>query len=185
MRKILLTTSLLTLGVFASACGASGSTSPPPSSATSAAAPAAPSEAAAPTTAASPDTAAAGSAATVATASTGKLGAILTDGHGATLYLFEKDTPNHSNCTGTCAGDWMPFTTSGAAPTAGPGTSAAMLATITRADGATQLTYNKHPLYYYSDDKKAPGSVEGQGNNEYGGLWYTVSPGGTADTAKK
>jgi predicted lipoprotein with Yx(FWY)xxD motif len=121
----------------------------------------------------------------VATASAGQLGTILTDGQGATLYLFEKDTPNHSNCTGTCAADWLPFTTTGTAATAGPGTSAAMLATITRADGSTQLTYNTHPLYYYSDDKKSPGSIEGQGSNEYGGLWYTVSPGGTADTAKK
>jgi predicted lipoprotein with Yx(FWY)xxD motif len=121
----------------------------------------------------------------VATAAAGQLGTILTDGHGATLYLFEKDTSNHSNCTGTCAGDWLPFTTNGTAATAGPGTSAAMLATITRADGSTQLTYNAHPLYYYSDDKKAPGSNEGQGSNEYGGLWYTVSPGGTANTAKK
>jgi predicted lipoprotein with Yx(FWY)xxD motif len=122
----------------------------------------------------------------VATAADVKLGMILTDGHGATLYLFEKDTANHSNCTGTCAGDWIPFTTSaGAPPVAGPGTTAAVLATITRADGSTQVTYNAHPLYYYSDDKKKPGSVEGQGSNEYGGLWHTVTPAGTADTAKK
>jgi predicted lipoprotein with Yx(FWY)xxD motif len=30
-----------------------------------------------------------------------------------------------------------------------------MLATITRADGSTQITYNAHPLYYFSDDKKS------------------------------
>jgi predicted lipoprotein with Yx(FWY)xxD motif len=117
--------------------------------------------------------------------SAGKLGTILTDGHGGTLYLFEKDTPNRSNCTDTCAEDWMPYTTNGTAPTPGPGTSPSMLTTITRADGSTQLTYNTHPLYYYSDDKKTPGSIEGQANNEYGGLWYTVSPNGTADTVKK
>ena len=122
----------------------------------------------------------------VTVASAGKLGTILTDGHGATLYLFEKDTPDHSNCTGTCADDWMPYTTgSGTAPTTGPGTSPAMLTVITRADGSSQLTYNSHPLYYYSDDKKTPGRIEGQGNNEYGGLWYTVSPNGAADTVKK
>jgi predicted lipoprotein with Yx(FWY)xxD motif len=60
-----------------------------------------------------------------------------------------------------------------------------MLATITRADGSTQITYNSRPFYYYSDDKKQSGSVEGQGSNEYGGLWYTVTPAGTTDTAKK
>ena len=176
MKTILLTASLLTLGALASACGANSSSSPPPTP---------PTPAAAPTAAASPPAAATGSAPAVAAASAGKLGTILTDGQGATLYLFKKDTPNHSNCTGTCAGDWLPYTTSGAAPTAGPGASATMLATTTRADGTTQLTYNAHPLYYYSDDKKAAGSIEGQGSNEYGGLWYTVSPSGAADTAKK
>jgi predicted lipoprotein with Yx(FWY)xxD motif len=121
----------------------------------------------------------------VATASAGTLGTILTDGHGVTLYLFEKDTPSHSNCTGPCAEDWMPFTAGGGAPVAGPGVTGAQLATITRTDGSTQLTYNTHPLYYYSDDKLAPGSIDGQDKNEYGGLWYTVTPGGVADTAKK
>jgi len=176
MRTILLTASVLVLGTFAAACG--GSSSGP--------AAASPTSVASPTAAASPRPADAGLTPTVATAADVKLGTILTDGHGATLYLFEKDTANHSNCTGTCAGDWIPFTTSGGAPTvAGPGTTAAMLATITRADGSTQIAYNSHPLYYYSDDKKKPGSVEGQGSNEYGGLWHTVTPAGAADTAKK
>jgi hypothetical protein len=37
---------------------------------------------------------------------------ILTDGNGATPYLFEKDTTHRSNCTGDCVNNWYPFTTS-------------------------------------------------------------------------
>jgi len=180
MKRILLAASILTLGAFATACGNSSSGPAAPSSAQAASPPAAASP-----VAASPQPAAAGLTPTVAIATAGKLGTILTDGHGATLYIFGKDTANHSNCTSDCAADWIPFTTNGGAPAAGPGTKATMLSTITRTDGSTQLTYNAHPLYYYSDDKKSPGSVEGQGSNEYGGLWYTVTPGGTPDSAKK
>jgi|SRR5882757_1664132 len=176
MKTILLTVSVLALGVFATACGGNSSSSSSVAS---------PKPAASPTVAAASPQAPAALTPTVATAADAKLGTILTDGHGATLYLFEKDTPNHSNCTGTCAADWIPFTMSAGTPAAGPGTTAAKLATITRADGSTQIAYNSHPLYYYSDDKKKPGSTEGQGSNEYGGLWHTVTPTGAADTAKK
>jgi len=176
MKTILLTVSVLALGVFATACGGNSSSGSPAAS---------PTPAVSPTVVAASPQPQAGVTPTVATAADAKLGTILTDGHGATLYLFEKDTANHSNCTGTCAADWIPYTTSPGTPGAGPGTTAAKLATITRADGSTQITYNSHPLYYYSDDQKKPGSVEGQGSNEYGGLWHTVTPAGAADTAKK
>jgi predicted lipoprotein with Yx(FWY)xxD motif len=180
MNRILLAATVLSLGAFTAACAANGS---PAASQTTTAAPM--SSVAPSSPGASPLPGDAGPTPRVATAANPKLGTILTDGNGATLYLFEKDTPNHSNCTGDCAEDWYPFTTSKGAAAAGPGTTASMIATITRADGSTQVTYNSHPLYYYSDDKKKPGDTEGQGSSEYGGLWYTVSPAGTADTAKK
>ncbi|HEX4246477.1 MAG TPA: hypothetical protein VH008_01320, partial [Pseudonocardia sp.] len=100
MRTILFTASLLTFGAVAAGCTATGPTSPsaaPPAAATS------PAAAASAAAAASPQPAGGGGAPTVATASAGTLGTILTDGHGVTLYLFEKDTPSHSNCTGPCA----------------------------------------------------------------------------------
>src|SRR4029453_9391218 len=43
--------------------------------------------------------------ATVTAAST-KLGMILVDGSGRTLYLFEKDQPNQSACSGACVPPW-------------------------------------------------------------------------------
>ena len=43
-----------------------------------------------------------------------KLGRILVDGRGRTLYLFEKDKRGKSSCNGACAAAWPPLTTSGA-----------------------------------------------------------------------
>jgi predicted lipoprotein with Yx(FWY)xxD motif len=106
------------------------------------------------------------------------LGQILVDGKGMTLYLFEKDTGTTSTCNGSCADFWPPVTTTGA-PNAGQGVMAGKLGTTTRSDGKTEVTYNGHPLYYYSGDKK-PGDVTGQGLNAFGALWYVLSPGGKA-----
>jgi predicted lipoprotein with Yx(FWY)xxD motif len=113
--------------------------------------------------------------ATVTAAST-KLGMILVDGSGRTLYLFEKDQPDQSACSGTCATAWPVDQTSGT-PKAGSGVKAALLATIKRGDGTTQVTYNHHPLYYYSGDSGA-GQQSGQGLNAFGAKWFVVSPAG-------
>jgi predicted lipoprotein with Yx(FWY)xxD motif len=99
-------------------------------------------------------------AATVAAAST-KLGTILVDGSGRTLYLFAKDQPDQSACAGACAAAWPVDQTSGA-PRAGDGVKASLLGSIKRGDGTTQVTYNQHPLYYYSGDNQA-GQQNGQG----------------------
>jgi predicted lipoprotein with Yx(FWY)xxD motif len=116
-------------------------------------------------------------ASTVAATNT-KLGTILVDGSGRTLYLFEKDQPNQSSCSGGCAAAWPPAQSSGT-PKAGSGAKASMLGTIKRGDGSTQVTYNRHPLYYYSGDS-APGQQNGQGLNAFGALWYVVAPAGSA-----
>lgn len=119
----------------------------------------------------------ASSAATVSATST-NLGMILVDGSGRTLYLFGKDQPNHSACTGACAAAWPVDQTSGT-PKAGSGVTASLLGTIKRGDGSTQATYNKHPLYYYSGDSQA-GQQNGQGINAFGATWHVLTPAGTA-----
>jgi predicted lipoprotein with Yx(FWY)xxD motif len=113
--------------------------------------------------------------ATVAVASS-KLGMILVDGSGRTLYLFEKDQPNQSACAGACAAAW-PVDHSSGTPKAGSGVKASLVGTITRSDGSTQVTYNHHPLYYFSGDRGS-GQENGQGVDAFGAEWYVVSPAG-------
>jgi predicted lipoprotein with Yx(FWY)xxD motif/plastocyanin len=111
--------------------------------------------------------------ATVMIATDAKLGDILVDEKGMTLYLFTKDTPNTSNCYDKCATAWPPLLTKGDA-VAGMGADKDLLGTTTRKDGTNQVTYNGWPLYYYVKDQK-PGDVTGQ---DVGGVWYVLSPKG-------
>ena len=77
---------------------------------------------------------------------------------------------------GACAAAWPPVLTTGK-PAAEPGTQAALLSTIRRADGKLQVTYAGHPLYYFSASTK-PGRVNGQGVNGFGAHWDAVRPSG-------
>ena len=77
------------------------------------------------------------------------LGKVLVGAGGRTLYLFEKDTGGKSSCTGGCAAEWPPFTTTGK-PSAGAGVDASMLSVTKRSDGKSQVVYAGHPLYFYS-----------------------------------
>ena len=108
------------------------------------------------------------------------LGMILVDGSGRTLYLFEKDQPNQSACTGACVAAW-PIDQSSGTPKAGGGVKASLLGTIRRADGTTQVAYNGHPLYYYDGDSGA-GQLNGQDVDAFGAKWFVVTPAGGADT---
>jgi predicted lipoprotein with Yx(FWY)xxD motif len=119
----------------------------------------------------------ASSVATVSATST-NLGMILVDGSGRTLYLFEKDQPDQSACAGACVAAW-PVDQSSGTPRAGSGAKAALLGTIKRGDGSTQVTYNHHPLYYYSGDSQ-PGQHNGQGLDAFGAKWFVVAPAGGA-----
>ncbi|GAA2087392.1 phosphatase PAP2 family protein [Actinomadura alba] len=105
-----------------------------------------------------------------------KLGKILVDGHGRTLYLFEADKGTKSTCYGACATAWPPLTTTGK-PKAGSGVSPALLGTTARTDHTTQVTYKGHPLYYFISDTK-PGDITGQGLNSFGAKWYVLDPKG-------
>jgi predicted lipoprotein with Yx(FWY)xxD motif len=108
--------------------------------------------------------------------STTKLGRILTDGQGRTLYLFEKDKGTASTCYGACASLWPPLL-SGGKPVAAKGAAAAKLGTTRRKDGRREVTYAGHPLYLYAGDHK-PGDVTGQGLNQFGAKWYVLAPSG-------
>ena len=103
------------------------------------------------------------------------LGTILVDQDGKTLYLFEADSMNKSNCSGGCLALW-PAVMANGKTTAGSGVSAGMIGTAT---GSSQVTYAGHPLYWFSGDTAA-GDTNGEGLTDFGGAWYAVSPAGKA-----
>ncbi len=107
-----------------------------------------------------------------------KLGMILVNSKGRTLYLFAKDRSGKSACTSRCAQYWPPLLSQGK-PTAGPGVKASLVGQAKRADGSMQVTYNKHPLYTFALDKQA-GQVNGEASSNFGAKWYAVSAAGTA-----
>jgi predicted lipoprotein with Yx(FWY)xxD motif len=110
------------------------------------------------------------------TAHTSRYGKILFDGRGRVLYLFARDRGGRSSCLGACAKAWPPFLTKGA-PRALSGVNAKVLGTTRRGNGTIQVTYAKHPLYYFKEDTK-PGQIKCQNVSNFGGLWLVVAPSG-------
>jgi predicted lipoprotein with Yx(FWY)xxD motif len=94
-----------------------------------------------------------------------KLGMVMTDSKGMTLYTFAKDTTGVSNCSGKCIQNWPSFTAQSA-----NGALPANISVITRSDGTVQYAWKGMPLYYYIKDKDA-GDAYGDG---VGGVWSVV-----------
>ncbi|HEX7471677.1 MAG TPA: hypothetical protein VF323_01235 [Candidatus Limnocylindrales bacterium] len=115
-----------------------------------------------------------GGGVSVATGTSATVGVYLTGANGMTLYILTKDGPNQSSCAGTCATNWPPLTVpAGGSAQAGSGVTGTF-ATLSRADGTTQVTHNGMPLYYFLGDSKA-GDTNGQGT---GGVWFVATPAG-------
>jgi predicted lipoprotein with Yx(FWY)xxD motif len=155
MRKAFASAALLALTVVLAACGGGNDNGGSGTAAT-----------AAPATAA----AQAAGGATVAVASS-KLGGILVDAKGRTLYAFTKDQRDKSACGGQCAANWPAFT---GPATAGTGAQAGLLSTAMQANGSSQVTYGGKLLYYFAGDKQA-GDTNGQG---VGKVWFVVGADG-------
>jgi predicted lipoprotein with Yx(FWY)xxD motif len=118
-------------------------------------------------------------AATAGTLKTTTIGGatVLTNSKGFTLYSFAPDTPTKSNCNGVCAQNWPPVK--------GPATASGVkgtFSTIKRSNGATQATFDGHPLYTFVGDT-APGQAKGNGLNAAGGLWHEITTSGSAAPA--
>ncbi len=118
---------------------------------------------------AAPAAASAASAPTVKIVDNAKLGKILVAANGMTLYIFDKDSPNKSTCTGSCAAKWPAFTISSGQPVAPAGLTG-KLGVIASASGGQQVTHDGSPLYLYAADTKA-GDTNGDG---VGGIWHAV-----------
>jgi predicted lipoprotein with Yx(FWY)xxD motif len=95
-----------------------------------------------------------------------KLGMVLVDSDGDTLYTYDSDSRGESKCTGTCAIVWPPVEAgSEARPTDG-------FSIITRPNGSRQWACKGKPLYGYIFDS-GPGSVSGDGED---GVWHVARP---------
>lgn len=88
-------------------------------------------------------------------------GKFMTDEDGRTVYIFSKDTSTTSTCSGNCAKEWPPYVEDG-----------------------SQVVFKGHPLYFFANDTSA-GDMNGQGLNDFGGLWTVVAPDGTAVSASE
>ena len=161
------------VGLVVAACSSSSSTtSSGPATSSPAAAPAA-------TQASSPAATgqASGTAAVSLAAIPGIPGKALVGRDGRTLYLFQADKNRTSACSGACAAAWPPYIVTGT-PQAGSGVNQALLGTIIRPDGTMQLTYDGHPLYYFTADTAA-GTAHGQAVKAFGAEWYVVGASGS------
>ena len=172
------------MALITAACSASAT----PSAAV-AAATAVPTTVATDTTAASPvDTAAAAATTsapagpaslTIASTPDSTLGEYLTGLNGMTLYVLTLDKADSSSCSGSCATNWPPLTVADGTTITGPSSATGDFATITRADGTMQVTYNHMPLYYFAGDSAA-GDTKGQVKN---GTWFVAPVSGSVANA--
>ncbi|MBZ4018217.1 SCO0930 family lipoprotein [Streptomyces purpurogeneiscleroticus] len=110
----------------------------------------------------------------VSVADNPRLGKLLVDGEGRTLYRFTKDSPWPMKfaCTGACLDTWKPAKPADKSKI--EGVPAKLITTVKRPDGTEQLAVDCWPMYLFKGDK-APGDVNGQGVK---GTWFAVGPDG-------
>ena len=89
---------------------------------------------------------------------------ILADASGRTLYTFDKDASNKSNCNDGCVANWPPFLVKEGDRTP------ATFNVITRDDGTKQWAVDGKPLYFFAADVQA-GEAKGDG---IGGVWHAI-----------
>jgi len=91
----------------------------------------------------------------------------LTDDAGMTLYTFDKDSADTSNCYGGCATNWPPYLVASGVKKKGN------WGMIERKDGAKQWTFKGQPLYTWIGDKEV-GDTNGDGVK---GVWHIAKKG--------
>ena len=85
----------------------------------------------------------------------GRYKGVLVTGNGKVLYTDSRDRPNHSTCQGSCATTWPPYELASGRPHFHvPKSLAGKVGTIRRGT-RLQLTYERKPLYTYSQDPSA------------------------------
>ncbi|MFB6938986.1 SCO0930 family lipoprotein [Streptomyces chartreusis] len=110
-----------------------------------------------------------------------KLGEIVIDKNGHTVYRFMKDSPwpMKTACTGECLDKWPVIAPVDAEDTEGidlkgSGPRGQGYVVFDRPDGIKQQTIDCVPIYTFAGDEK-PGDINGQG---VGGTWFAIRPDG-------
>jgi predicted lipoprotein with Yx(FWY)xxD motif len=107
-----------------------------------------------------------------------KLGTVLVDGRGRTLYMFVPDRRKKVTCVRACAAVWPPVKLpKGAKAVASGRAKASLLGSDRNPAGGRVVTYARWPLYTYVADTRA-GTARGQALKLNGGLWYVLAPSG-------
>ena len=89
---------------------------------------------------------------------------ILADSNGMTLYTFDVDSENQSNCHDGCLVTWPAFTTEHE-------TLPAPFGVHQRDNGELQVTLNGEPLYFFIGDTKV-GDING---DNIGQVWHIIN----------
>jgi len=110
-------------------------------------------------------------------ASNAKLGSLLVDAQGMTLYTLTS-SGHPVACTGQCAKFWPPLMLPSGTSTASGAAGVTDLGTVARATGL-QIAQKGAPLYRFSADK-APGDANGEGISSFGGVWHVVKASGAS-----
>jgi predicted lipoprotein with Yx(FWY)xxD motif len=108
-----------------------------------------------------------------------KLGSILVDHNGYTVYAFSTDRRNYDSCAkiSQCLSLWPPVTPAKGAPLAGRGVKRSLIGTITLKHGVKQLTYAGLPLYTYTQDTH-PAETRYVNLFQFQGYWPAVNAAG-------
>lgn len=89
------------------------------------------------------------------------------DRNGFTLYVFDNDASNDSNCNGSpCAVNWPPLYADNGTTATGD------FSIVTRDDATRQWAFKGQPLYFFAGDAAA-GDVNG---DQVGGIWHAARP---------
>lgn len=125
--------------------------------------------------------------ATVAARDIAGVGRTLTNSAGNTLYFADQESDGSIHCLDACVRFWTPLTISnGAKPTAATDVTGT-LATVSRPDGSTQVTYGGKPLYTFTMDTGA-GKAAGNGfKDSFDGtnfVWHAAVVSGSASSGQ-
>jgi predicted lipoprotein with Yx(FWY)xxD motif len=117
------------------------------------------------------------SAAVVSVARGTKLGSVLADANGRTLYTLT-DNGAPVPCASQCTAIWPPLLLPAGTGVANAATGVRGIGTVI-GGGGIQVTQMGRPLYRFSGDTKR-GDTNGDGINSFGGEWRAVPASGAA-----